>query len=333
MQIIYPEYYKAFRCLASACPDSCCKEWAVDVDDASATFYRSLPGVLGDRLRQVLEDTEDGTIMTITDGRCPMWREDGLCRIQAELGHNALCRTCQDFPRLRHDYGDFMELGLELSCPEAARLIFSSPAPKTVVESVPGGDDPEYDQEAMAILQESRKLFLDFLDSETYSPGESLAILLLYCHGVQAELDGGESVDFDPEDCLEKAKTLAKPGNLSSLYQFFSGLEILTESWQECLAAQPLQRKIDKSLRPFIRYMVQRYWLQTVSDLDLICRVKYIIVACLMVNSIGDNPARTAQLFSKEIENDPDNVESILSAAYTEPAFTDIHLLGLLLCP
>ena len=47
-----------------------------------------------------------------------MWRQDGLCRIQAELGHEALCKTCREFPRLRHDYGSFVELGLELH-PEA----------------------------------------------------------------------------------------------------------------------------------------------------------------------------------------------------------------------
>ena len=125
MKILTPSYYPAFRCIASACPDSCCKEWAVDVDDTAAAFYRSLEGPLGDRLRQVMEDTEDGTVMTIENGRCPMWRQDGLCRIQAELGHDALCQVCQQFPRLRHDFGNFVELGLELSCPEAARLILS----------------------------------------------------------------------------------------------------------------------------------------------------------------------------------------------------------------
>ena len=97
----------------------------MDVDDVSAARYRALPGALGDALRDVLKDTEDGTVMTIQNGRCPMWRQDGLCRIQAELGHDALCKTCRDFPRLRHDYGSFVELGLELSCPEAARLILT----------------------------------------------------------------------------------------------------------------------------------------------------------------------------------------------------------------
>ena len=56
MKQIKPSYYDTFRCIAGDCPDSCCKEWSVDVDDASAAYYRSLSGPLGDRLRQVLQD-------------------------------------------------------------------------------------------------------------------------------------------------------------------------------------------------------------------------------------------------------------------------------------
>lgn len=57
MELITPEYYNRFCCIAAACPDSCCKEWAVDVDETSAARYRVLPGDLGDRLRAVLQDT------------------------------------------------------------------------------------------------------------------------------------------------------------------------------------------------------------------------------------------------------------------------------------
>ena len=32
MKISKPAYFDQFRCIASACPDSCCKEWEVDVD-------------------------------------------------------------------------------------------------------------------------------------------------------------------------------------------------------------------------------------------------------------------------------------------------------------
>ena len=86
-----PTYFDSFHCIAGRCPDSCCKEWDVQVDSVSTAYYRSLPGPLGDRLRQVLVQQEDGSAeMAILEGRCPMWRDDGLCRIQAELGEEAL---------------------------------------------------------------------------------------------------------------------------------------------------------------------------------------------------------------------------------------------------
>ena len=39
-----PDYFDRFRCIADKCPDSCCKEWEVQVDDDAAAYYRSLPG-------------------------------------------------------------------------------------------------------------------------------------------------------------------------------------------------------------------------------------------------------------------------------------------------
>ena len=32
MHIAKPYYFDSFRCLAGSCPDSCCKEWEVQVD-------------------------------------------------------------------------------------------------------------------------------------------------------------------------------------------------------------------------------------------------------------------------------------------------------------
>ena len=39
----------------------------------------------------------------------------------------------------------------------------------------------------------------------------------------------------------------------------------------------------------------------------------------------------TAQLYSKEIENNADNIDAILDAAYAEAALTDTNLLTMLL--
>ena len=330
MKIYTPDYYQHFHCIASACPDSCCKEWEVDVDDTAVAFYRSLDGDLGDRLRQVLKDTEDGTVMVIEDGRCPMWRQDGLCRIQAELGHAALCQTCREFPRIHHDYGDFVEHGLELSCPEAARLILSG-SHAFVVEEVAGGEVPEYDSEIMATLLESRKTVLDFLATTTLPPNDALAVLLLYSHEVQSWIDGGESAVLDIENLLLLAKKHAADGNWKSLLEFFRNLEILTPQWYTRLSAPSAASQWHDRFFALIQYFVERYWLQAVSDYDLICRVKFLIAACLLVYRLGGNFSDTAQLFSKEIENDPDNLETILGGAYTAPALTDVHLISLLL--
>lgn len=172
MLLFKPDYYDCFRCAAGECPDSCCKEWEVEIDDASARFYHTLPGTLGDRLREVMRTADGKTSMSIIDGRCPMWRSDGLCRIQAELGESALCETCRMFPRLTHDYGDFAELGLELSCPEAAKLILTVPPAPLTVDTRPGGGTPGYDVEAMASLKASREVMLSILSDESHSVGD-----------------------------------------------------------------------------------------------------------------------------------------------------------------
>ena len=97
MELRKPDFYDTFRCIAGDCPDSCCKEWDVAVDSEKAALYRGLPGALGDRLRQFLKDEDGETYLTLENGRCPMWRADGLCRIQAELGEKALCESWEWF--------------------------------------------------------------------------------------------------------------------------------------------------------------------------------------------------------------------------------------------
>ena len=330
MYITKPSYYDTFRCIAGLCPDSCCKEWEVEVDDASAARYHTLSGELGDRLRQVLRDEDGCTRMTIEAGRCPMWRQDGLCCIQAELGEEALCQVCREFPRLRHDYGDFLELGLELSCPEAARILLTAaPAPRITVE-IPGGSEPEYDIEAMDVLKATREKALILLHDSTHSVGETLALLLLYGYQAQGELDGDEEQTFLPDAVLESVQEFLKPADFSEVTGFFRTLELLTSAWDARLQTSADAPLVQECLA-LARYLVERYWLQAVSDCDLYCRVKFIVMSCLLVGRLGGNFVETAQLFSKEIENNCDNVEALLDAAYANPAFTDDKLLSWLL--
>ena len=330
MLITKPDYFDRFHCIAGQCPDSCCKEWDVQVDDVSADYYRSLSGPLGDRLREVLHTEDSETVMTIIDGRCPMWRVDGLCRIQAELGEAALCKTCREFPRLTHDYGDFLELQLELSCPEAAKFILTQQQDRTTVEETEGLQEAEYDQEAMTVLKATREKALEILFDRARPVEEALALTLLYGYQAQGELDGDDVQPFDARAARETIREFAKPGDLQEILGFFGDLEILTPQWAHRLA-HPGTPDFPEAVRNLARYFVERYWLQAVSDYDLACRVKFLVLSCLVICMLGGGFQDTAQLYSKEIENSCANVEALLDGVYTDPAFTDDKLLGILM--
>lgn len=329
MKITRPSYYNQFHCLAGSCPDSCCQEWEVEVDKQSAESYLALNGELGERLREHLRQDENGEwSIKIADGRCPMWREDGLCRIQAVLGEEGLCQVCHNYPRLQHDYGNFVELGLELSCPEAARLILTMPDELELTQTNDETAVPDYDRDAMEILLRTRQDALDLLDYGTVP--EALTLLLLYGYRAQGELDGGNTAKCEPNKELALAQKLAQKGSIEDLITLYQGLEILTERWMTMLRNPQPNDRWTEELRAMARYGIRRHWLQAVSDYDLACRVKMIVTACILVQALGGDTVSTAQLWSKEIENSAENVDALLDAAYQSPLITDAKLLGLL---
>jgi hypothetical protein len=182
----------------------------------------------------------------------------------------------------------------------------------------------------MAVLLKSREAALSLLHSKQLSVGDTLAVLLVYGYAVQNELDDGDVAVLDPDKLLTAAKSMAADGNLDGILDFYRSLEILTPQWLQRLETASVSF-LDESLRPLVTYFINRYWLQAVSDYDLVGRVKLTVVSCLVIHTLGGDLTETAQLYSKEIENDADNIDAILDAAYTSPALADIGLLDLLL--
>lgn len=335
MELIYPEYFEKFHCIAGACPDSCCQEWDVEVDEQSAGQYRVLEGSLGEILRKNLYEEDGRTYLAFPDGHCPLQREDGLCRLQAELGEQALCQVCKKFPRLTQDYGSFVELGLEMSCPEAARIILTDGSSRLIRKEIPGGEPCDYDEQAMEVLRRTRPQMIALLTDERYSVPERLALMLLYGYQVQGEIDGAEPMEFDPERDLETVRKFADGGNPMEVVAFFLGLEILTDRWRERLAHPNAEPVWFEGLTRFACYGLYRYYYQAVSDYDLVGRVKMVVISCILAAFLAqnrlDSQINILQLYSKEIENDAENIDALLDGAYTSPALTDRNLLGILL--
>ena len=89
--------------------------------------------VLGPQLQQwiQIQPAADGNHFArimLTGSRCPFLSEQ-LCSIHKELGEDYLGRTCATFPRLHNRVSGVVEKSLDLSCPEAARLLLTDSNP------------------------------------------------------------------------------------------------------------------------------------------------------------------------------------------------------------
>ena len=135
MLLRIPDFYDSFHCIGGKCPDNCCIGWELDIDDDTYEYYRSVKGPFGDRLRANMSgaekssESESVSFRLQVDGRCPFLNAENLCDICLELGPDALCRICTDYPRYSFEWGDAIEKSLTLSCPEAGRLLFLNDIP------------------------------------------------------------------------------------------------------------------------------------------------------------------------------------------------------------
>ncbi|MGD0358665.1 MAG: flagellin lysine-N-methylase [Terracidiphilus sp.] len=128
-------YAESFRCISSACEDTCCQGWAVPIDQAAYEMYQKLPAnplrtLIDASILRVLEGAKPACFAKIrmnSANRCPLLTPNLLCRIQAELGEEFLSHSCATYPRIIHSIGGIQEIALTLSCPEAARLVLLTP--------------------------------------------------------------------------------------------------------------------------------------------------------------------------------------------------------------
>jgi lysine-N-methylase len=132
---LQPRSYHGFRCIGAECEDTCCIGWIVNIDKNTYDAYQSCDDPeLGPRLHELVtisaagnSDDNYARIMLSGPG-CPFLAE-GLCGIQKKLGEEYLSIMCSTYPRVMNVVDDVLERSLDLSCPEAARLVLLDPNP------------------------------------------------------------------------------------------------------------------------------------------------------------------------------------------------------------
>ncbi|MFC5649127.1 flagellin lysine-N-methylase [Paenibacillus solisilvae] len=128
-----PAYMKEFSCLGSACEDTCCSGWKIDIDRKTFEFYEANPEVeitMASFIRRN-ESSQDpekyGEIVLNEQMSCPALNEEKLCSIHKNMGEKYLSNLCMTYPRTTSIINGSYELSATVACPEVARVALLNP--------------------------------------------------------------------------------------------------------------------------------------------------------------------------------------------------------------
>ena len=192
MKIRTPDYFNEFKCIADKCEDTCCAGWGIVIDDESYKKYVSVEGSFGDELRSKIIKEEDENIFVLNGDRCSFLNENNLCNIYSQLGADGLCYTCRQYPRYLEEFGNLREVGISLSCPEAARIILSKN--DKVKFNLTENDEEissynDINPNIYINLMKSRKIVFDILQNREIGLNHRCAIILAFINEVQEKID------------------------------------------------------------------------------------------------------------------------------------------------
>ena len=301
MKQYYPAYYKAFRCIAADCPDSCCQGWDVVIDSDTEEFYHTVQGELGEKLREALYTDADGdrVFRLAQEKKCPFWGSDKLCDIYRALGEEHLCATCAQFPRIRMEYADFTEHTLALACPEAARLILSTDNAYADFDGFTVEDCEDYDAQVMRFLLDARDRAANIL-TQQLPLDERFDQLLQFASDAQKALtDSVFENDAIAPDIFEKLEYIDEANRARIV---------------DAAEKQPDLSRYEKELTNLALYWLYRYFLGAIDGYDIMAPVRFLItsvgIAANMSKESGDI-ITAAQTYSKEIEQSYENMERL----------------------
>jgi len=249
MKIRVPGYFKEFKCIASECEDTCCAGWQIVIDNETYKKYEKIKGTFGERLRNEIVQQDGENTFVLKGNNCSFLNEGKTCDIYAELGEDSLCYTCRQYPRYMEEFGNLREIGISLSCPEAARLILRDHKKAEFELSETEEEITSYnDINPMLFINllQCRKIVFDILQNPHINLEDRVSLALKFADEIQERIDddniqGIKEVrekysdnDFINEaiNSLDKykAKGKVKYRNLQELFKVFKELKHINQN-------------------------------------------------------------------------------------------------------
>lgn len=350
-----PAFYRNFQCQGGACPDTCCQDWEIVVDEE---YMAQCP----DELREDLEagtavDEEGDRCFRLTsEGRCVFLNREGLCSIQRRWGAECLSEHCAAYPRFIEEYGCLTEMNLAVSCPEAARLTMERGI-FPLLESDDGAGEPPFegvDGALLSALTASRKTALALLGERAVPLWTRLGVLVDYAAALQERIDEGR-FDAMARCPLPQSRSWESAGTLCAqavrLLDFLAGLNPLRPEWPSLLKKRAgelsalssaeygaltgdyvrARPQWEAHLERLAQALLFRHWPKTVNDGELYGRAGFAAAACVVLHHLSmlawreDGCFSNADecllwaRFSREVEHDEDNFRRVLENLLWSP--------------
>lgn len=328
MKEYIPDYYKDFQCIANQCKDNCCIGWEIMIDPESYKKYQKVEGKFHDRLMQGIDHQNGPAFHLDHCKRCVFLNNENLCDIYIQLGEDALCEICTQHPRFYNEYGNIRQTGLGMACEEAARIIFSTEQFK--LEKIYDASEEKNEDFSEKILKIQLWL-LDLLKKKEYPIEERIEQVFDIVKELQDQLNQtGDIVDDPYKEDVKKnhiLKQMCEEDYIKNWISIYQKLDFMDPQVQQIflkMEQMPFdknEQKMDESyVEHLMSYFIYRYFMKSCEDDNLIDKVKFAILNCLIIGKMNEycqryhvlkTPIEIARIYSKEIEYSQENIDTI----------------------
>lgn len=303
-----PSYYKKFRCIADRCTHSCCIGWEIDIDSDTLSKYEKLDFETSSNILEHVEyDGDTCHFKLACDERCSLLRDDNLCRLICEFGEDALCDICREHPRYRNYFGDREEIGLGLSCEEAARIILSYP-------------------ETVSFER------LDAVEEESGCVTEYIELLVDRDRAIDIIQDRNRNIRERADHLLDSLNVSLPYMSLNNWCDFYLNLERLDDGWTNILQTIKVCELTDVGDAPLLKnelaaeqlmiYFICRHYKCEDGESNITDAVKFALLSTSMIFAAAEvicdgfkshleALCEAARIYSSEIEYSTDNTDEV----------------------
>ena len=300
MHEVYPSYYQKFKCIGKKCRHNCCIGWEIDIDSDTYEYYKTVGGEMGTRLAKNIDNSGAPHFILGENERCPFLNKNNLCDIIIELGEEHICDICTAHPRFKNEIPGRLEIGIGLTCEEAARIILTEKEKVTLCGATDTDDEIIILRDKVIYTLQNRK----------------------------------KPIEMRISDMLALTSATFPEKSICEWRDVFISLERLDEKWTTLLEMldegieygdfDRYMKSRETEYEQLLVYFIYRHFANAPDMYEAAARASFAALAYTMIHELGaalfakngsfsiDDHIELCRMFSSEIEYSDENIYILL---------------------